>query len=112
MSRTSTQATQIQAPEGAQIVALLKDFAAKHIWWKTPDEALEFPARIVAQTMNRGSLNDLEILSHALGEEYLRQIVKNAEAGQFNERSWHYWHYRLGLASVGDVPPMPVRQIP
>ncbi len=32
------------------------------------------------------------------------------ETGQFNERSWAYWHYRLGLATLEQVPPMPVRK--
>jgi hypothetical protein len=36
--------------------------------------------------------------------------VKTAEAGWFNDRSWHYWNYRLGLAAVDRVPPLPVRR--
>jgi hypothetical protein len=27
-----------------------------------------------------------------------------------NERSWTYWHYRLGLSAVDHVPPLPVRR--
>lgn len=32
----------------------LKSFA-KYIWWKTPDEAVAFPERLVAQVMNIGT---------------------------------------------------------
>ena len=99
-------------PQGAQNMAFLRDMAGKYIWWKTPEEALEFPTRIIAQAMNRGNFRDITAVVDEFGEDYLREIVKNAEAGQFNERSWHYWHYRLGLASEGQVPALPVRNIP
>jgi len=93
-------------------VALLKGMAARHIWWKTPDEALKYPTRIVAQTMNRGSLAEIATLTDALGEEYLKDVLVRAEAGQFCSHSWHYWHYRLGLTADGLIPPEPVRVIP
>ena len=28
-------------------------------------------------------------------------MVEHAEAGIFDEHSWHFWHYRLGLADPG-----------
>lgn len=91
--------------------ALLADFARKYIWWLTPAEALARPARIVAQVMNLGEFNDAARLVEALGEDTLRAVLAQAEAGQFNERSWHYWHYRVGQARPGAVPPLPVRRI-
>jgi len=50
-------------------------------------------------------------LSEALGDDGLRRVIDGAEAGWFNERSWHFWHYRLNLACVDQVPPLPVRRI-
>lgn len=91
--------------------ALLGELARKYIWWLTPNEALAYPARIVAQVMNLGEFNDARRMTEVLGEDTLRAVVAQAEAGQFNERSWHYWHYRLGLALPGAVPPLPVRRI-
>lgn len=91
--------------------ALLGEFAQKYIWWLTPTEALEYPARIVAQVMDLGEFNDARRLIEALGENTLRAVVARAEAGQFSERSWHYWHYRLGLARPDAVPPLPVRRV-
>jgi hypothetical protein len=44
------------------------------------------------------------------GSFFLREVLKHAEAGQFNERSWAYWHYRLELANVDQVPALPVRR--
>ena len=38
--------------------ALLKEMARTYIWWMTPDEAFDFPQRIVAQVMNVGTFRD------------------------------------------------------
>jgi hypothetical protein len=71
-----------------------------------------FPGRVAAQVMNLGTWEDLTKLIETAGEDYLRDVLKGAEAGQLDVRSWHYWHYRLGLAEYGrrPVPPMPVRK--
>lgn len=89
---------------------LLKPFASRYIWWKTPDEAVAFPQRVIAQVMNIGDFEDMQALAAQLGDEVLRDVIAHAEAGQFSPRSWTYWHYRLGLAEVDQVPPLPVRR--
>lgn len=88
----------------------LKRFAGKYIWWKTPDEAVAMPERVIAQVMNIGDYADVHALAALVGDDVLRAVLTHAEAGQFNERSWAYWHYRLGLASVDQVPSTPVRK--
>jgi hypothetical protein len=90
---------------------LLRDLAAKYIWWKTPDEALRRPQRIAAQVMNIGGYEDTQRLSKVLGDDYLRRVLSAAEAGQLNAKSWTYWHYRLGMARPGNVPPLPRRRV-
>ena len=88
---------------------LMRYLALRYVWWKTPDEALARPERIVAQVMNIGDFEDVQRLANAVGEDQLRDAVKNAQAGQFNARSWAYWHYRLGLAKLDRLPPLPAR---
>lgn len=88
----------------------LKPFASKYIWWKTPDEAVAVPERVIAQVMNIGDYSDVQLLVSQVGDEVLCEVLVHAEAGQFNGRSWAYWHYRLGLSSVDHVPAMPVRR--
>jgi hypothetical protein len=88
----------------------LKYFAGKYIWWKTPDEAVAMPERVIAQVMNIGDYADVQALATLVGDDALRAVLTHAEAGQFSERSWAYWHYRLGLASVDPVPAIPVRK--
>jgi len=89
---------------------LLKPFASKYIWWKTPEEAVAIPGRVIAQVMNIGDYADVQALVAQVGDAVLRDVLAHAEAGQFNERSWAYWHYRLGLSSVDHVPPLPARK--
>lgn len=89
--------------------AALRRLASKYIWWKTPDEALAMPERVIAQVMNIGDYADVQIIAHQMGDDVLRDVLTHAQAGQFDKRSWFYWNYRLGLASIDQVPAMPVR---
>jgi len=68
------------------------------------------PERVIAQVMDMGDYSDVQSLVSEVGDEVLRHVLTHAEAGMFGERSWAYWHYRLGLASLDNVPPMPVRR--
>jgi len=87
----------------------LEAFARKYVWWKPPHEAVSMPERVIAQGMNIGDYEDVQDLVRQVGDDALRDVVLHAQAGQFNDRSWAYWHYRLGLAQPGQVPPLPAR---
>ena len=60
--------------------------------------------------MELGDWDDIVLLSNTAGEDFLREVLRYAEPGQLSERSWHYWHYRLGLAKPGFVPALPQRK--
>lgn len=98
-------------PIHAMDTKLLMTFARKYIWWKTPEEAVRQPERIVAQVMDLGDYDDVQSLVHEAGTAYLREVLRFAEAGQFSARSWAYWHYRLGLSDPGHVPALPERRV-
>ena len=89
----------------------LKYFASKYIWWKTPEEAVAMPDRVIAQVMNIGDYVDVQTLAHQVGDDVLLDVLTHAQAGQFGKRSWAYWNYRLGLASIDHLPPMPTRKL-
>jgi hypothetical protein len=89
----------------------LKTLASRYIWWKTSEEAVTIPERVIAQVMNIGDYADVQALARQVGDDVLRDVLTNAQAGEFNARSWAYWHYRLGSAEVDEVPPLPVRRI-
>ena len=88
----------------------LRALAAKYIWWKTPDEAMQWPERVIAQVMDIGDWDDVQALVSEVGDDALREVLAHAQAGQFSPRSWAFWHYRLGLCEVDKVPPLPVRR--
>lgn len=90
--------------------AAIERLAEKYVWWKSPDETLLTPERLIAQVMNIGDYDDVLLLVEDVGDDALRNVLAHAEAGQFSERSWAYWHYRLGLASPNQVPAIPARK--
>lgn len=98
------------APDGDPSDALLRRLASKYVWWKTPEEALVFRRRVVAQVMDSGDYSDVVALAAAIGDDALRDALLRAGPGEFSPRSWAYWHYRLGLARVDEAPPLPVRR--
>lgn len=89
----------------------LTPLARKYVWWKTPEEAVSQPERVIAQVMNIGDFEDARALHIAVGDAVLTDVLRHAEIGQFSPRSWAYWHYRLGLARPEQLPPMPTRQV-
>jgi len=89
---------------------MLKLLARRYIWWKPADEAMREPRRVIAQVMNLGDWDDASAMRQRLGDAALRDALTHAEAGQFNARSWTWWHYRLRLARMSEVPPLPVRR--
>lgn len=90
---------------------IIHPLARKYVWWKTPDEAARSPERVIAQVMNIGDYADVQSLAAQVGDAVLADVLTHAQAGEFNPRSWVYWHYRLGMASLGNVPAMPSRTI-
>jgi hypothetical protein len=92
-------------------VLALKPLARKYVWWKTPEEALAMPQRVIAQVMNIGDYDDVQAMASQLGDQPLLDALAYAQAGQFSPRSWTYWHYRLGLRSDQSVPGLPVRSL-
>ena len=90
---------------------LLCELARKYVWWLTSAEARARPDLAITQTMELGDYADQRRLETALGRERLARALRHAEPGRFSERSWAYWHYRLGLAQPGRVPPLPRRRL-
>ena len=81
--------------------------ARRLVWWKTPEEALEDRARLFAQIMTYGALDDVRAMLAAAPEEVLRDVLRQAPPGVFDPRSWTYWHLRLGLPP----DPLPARRL-
>jgi hypothetical protein len=85
--------------------AFLLHAAERYIWWETTNITLAYPQRIIAQVMNIGVWDDMCKLVELFSPRELKSVLKDAEIGQFNERSWNFWHLRL----TDETPPMPKR---
>jgi hypothetical protein len=83
----------------------LKPLAKKYVWWKTPEEALRSPALVMAQVMNIGDFDDVQRLTQKVNYLMLRKVLSLVDAKHFSQKSWHYWHYRLGLIYSDQEPP-------
>ncbi len=89
---------------------LLRALASRYVWWLSPDEALARPNFVATQVMEMGDYDDVLKLEATLGREALVRALRQAEAGRFSERSWIYWHHRLGLYGRR-IPPLPRRTL-
>jgi hypothetical protein len=89
----------------------LLSLARKYIWWQPPEYTVRDQHRLVAQVMNIGTHADAEALRAELGDDAFRHALHTARAGEFSERSWHYWYLILGLATPHKVPTMPQRKL-
>ena len=85
--------------------AFLTKAARRYIWWKTVDCAMTYPKKILAQVMNIGTWDDMCNLAELFSRKDLLEVLNTADIGQFNERSWHFWHNRFSE----EIPPMPKR---
>ncbi len=55
--------------------------------------------------MDLGVWDDLVTLEQVFGRYRLAVILKASGAGSMREKSWWFWHFRLGLADVDRKPP-------
>jgi len=108
MARRPPGRPRVRRREPAQ--RLLRELARRYLWWLTPAQAKARPDLAITQTMELGDFADQRRIEAALGRSRIAQALHNAEAGRLSERSWAYWHYRLGLAPPGRVPPRPRRE--
>ena len=106
-TRTSPPILEGSAMSDPRMLGLAK----RNVWWLAPEEALEFPQRVIARIMDMGTFEDIHDLIGIVGEEVLRLALQKAEAGQFRPRSWSYWQYLLNGLADDTLPPMPARKV-
>lgn len=83
--------------------------AQRYIWWKPPEESFKHLHLLFAQMMTLGMMEDLRWLMSVTTDDDFRKVLRIAPAGIFNGRAWHFWHHRLGMTPV---PELPKRYIP
>jgi hypothetical protein len=83
---------------------LLEQFRRKYLWWTPVDGRPFSEERIIVQTMNLGTYDDILLLENAVGQTHLVEIIRSAEPGWLNDRSWEFWRGRLTLATGMAIP--------
>ena len=63
----------------------MAEFGRKYLWWKPVDGQRHSDKRIIAQTMNLGTYDDILLLEQTVGRARLVEIMLHAEPGWFNE---------------------------
>jgi hypothetical protein len=81
---------------------MIAEFGRKYLWWKPVGEDPHSEDRIIAQTMNRGTYDDILLLEQTVGKSRLVEIMLHAEPGWINDRFWEFWRGRLSFDGSGD----------
>jgi GAF domain-containing protein len=84
--------------------ARLLRIARRVVWWEAPEQALVREDDFLCRVMARGTLEDVRYVESTFGAPRLRSALLAAAPGVLDQRSWHYWHHRLGLGAAGPMP--------
>lgn len=79
--------------------ATIAGFARKYLWWEPIGGEPFSEDRIIAQTMNLGTYDDILLLEQAVGRARLVEVMRRAEPGWLSDRSWEFWRGRLSFAT-------------
>jgi hypothetical protein len=84
----------------------LERVAKRVNWYIDPARTLTNPRLFLAQTMARGSADDIVAVGRHYSQEDFREAYLDAPPGLFSRRAWAYW----GLVLLDDPDrPMPER---
>jgi hypothetical protein len=84
--------------------ATIAEFGRKYFWWEPVGGRPHSDGRIIAQTMNFGTYDDILLLEKIVGQARLVKIMRRAEPGWINDRSWEFWRGRLSFATGVVIP--------
>lgn len=82
----------------------IAEFGRKYLWWRPTGGLPHSADRIIAQTMNLGTYDDILLLEQTVGKEHLVEIMLHAEPEWINDRSWEFWRGRLSFATGAVIP--------
>jgi hypothetical protein len=85
------------------------EVAERILWFGTPEEALEFPSRLLTYSMTYASDEDIEIVRKYFSDDDFKAALDNPAHGIFSQSSWTKWNEGYGRIPV---PPLPERRIP
>jgi hypothetical protein len=90
---------------------VIAGFGRKYLWWEPADGHAHSEDRVIAQTMNFGTYDDVLLLERTVGRARLTEVMLGAAPGWINDRSWEFWRGRLSFATGAAVPVEPPRRV-
>jgi hypothetical protein len=84
--------------------ATIAEFGRKYLWWEPVGDQPHSDDRIIAQTMNLGTYDDILLLEQAIGRARLVETTRRAEPGWISDRSWEFWRGRLSFTTGMAIP--------
>lgn len=90
---------------------IITRFGRKYLWWVPANGGSHSDSRIIAQTMNLGTYDDILLLEQTVGHAVLVDVMLHAEPGWINDRSWEFWRGRLSFATGKVMPSDPPRRV-
>lgn len=82
----------------------LEGIAREVVWWETPEVTLSDQNDFLGNVMARGVWDSVQHVVTVYGEEAFREALRKAKPGVIDVASWHYWHHRLGIEPVPEMP--------
>lgn len=82
----------------------LNQLIKRYVWWETVAWGYAHPKIFLANIMNLGSWDDLQLLRQLIGDAPLKITLQDAPSGYFNYRSWDYWHHKFNLLPIPLLP--------
>jgi hypothetical protein len=82
----------------------LEDIAREVVWWEPPEVTLLDQNNFLSRVMARGFWDDVQRVVGIYGEEAFREALRHSKPGVIDIASWHYWHHRLGIEPVPEMP--------
>jgi hypothetical protein len=82
----------------------LRRIAREVVWWEPPEITISDQEDFLCRVMARGFWDDVQHVERMYGEPAFREALRNSKSGIFDPASWHYWHNRLGIDPVPELP--------
>jgi len=95
---------------GNLLTDVIARFGRKYLWWRPVDGQPFSEARIIPQTMNPGTHDDSLLPEQMVGRSRLVEVMRHAEPGWIDDRSWAFWHGRWLFATGAAIPDQPPRR--
>ncbi len=93
------------------LMDVITDLGRKYLWWAPVGSQPHSEDRIIAQTMNLGTYDDILLLEKTVGNARLVEVMLRAEPGWINDRSWEFWRGRLSFATGAAIPDKAPRRV-